>query len=101
MPKYSSYNPLGNSIETTEITAGAITADKLGTGAVTNAKLADNAVTDDKISSNLLNRGQLEIIELQANTSVTPIDHDSMILETFSDADGYNNLVNTGNTTAH
>jgi len=40
----------------------------------------------------------IEIIELQANASVTPISHDTLISETFSDADGYNNLVNTGNT---
>ena len=43
---------------------------------------------------------QIEIIEIQADNSYTPIDHDSLISETFSDADGYNGYVNTGNTTA-
>lgn len=43
---------------------------------------------------------EIEIIELQANASITPLDHDSLISETFSDATGYNNLVDTGNTDA-
>lgn len=42
----------------------------------------------------------IEIIELQANASLTPIDHDSTITDTFSDSTGYLNSVNTGNTTA-
>lgn len=42
----------------------------------------------------------IEIIELQANASVSPLTHDSIISDTFSDATGYNNSVNTGNTTA-
>lgn len=43
---------------------------------------------------------ELEIIELQANAAVTPLDHDNLVSETFSDTDGYNDLVNTGNTDA-
>lgn len=43
---------------------------------------------------------EIEIIELQANASVTPIDHESTMSDTFSDADGYNDSVNTTNTTA-
>lgn len=43
---------------------------------------------------------QIDIIELQANASVTPIDHDTLISDTFIDADGYKDSVNTGNTTA-
>lgn len=42
---------------------------------------------------------QVQIIELQANATITPLDHDSLISETFSDATGYNNYVNVGNTT--
>lgn len=42
----------------------------------------------------------LEIIELQANNDLLPIDHDSLIPETFYSADGYVGLVNTGSTTA-
>ena len=42
----------------------------------------------------------IEIVELQANAGVTPLDHDNLISETFSDADGFNDLVNTGNTNA-
>jgi hypothetical protein len=80
MPSYSSYNSLGSSIEETE--------------------LSDRSVTDDKLNSEHLNTNSMEIIELQANATVTPIDHDTVILETFSDADGYNNYVDTGNTTA-
>lgn len=45
-------------------------------------------------------KNQIEIIELQANASVTPFDHDSLLSDTFSDADGYNDTVDTGNTTA-
>ena len=43
---------------------------------------------------------EIEIIELQANASVTPIDHDTLVSDTFSDTTGYENTVNTGNTTA-
>ena len=42
----------------------------------------------------------IEIIELQANASVTPLTHDSLVSEAFSDVSGYNNYVNTGNSTA-
>lgn len=43
---------------------------------------------------------QIDIIELQANAAVTPFDHDTLIIDTFSDSTGYNDSVNTGNTTA-
>lgn len=43
---------------------------------------------------------ELAIIELQANTEVTPIDHDTLLSDTFSDADGYKDSVDTENTTA-
>jgi hypothetical protein len=43
---------------------------------------------------------KLEIIEIQANATLTPIDHDTTISDTFSDSDGYNDTVDTGNTTA-
>jgi len=43
---------------------------------------------------------QIDIIELQANASVTPFDHDTLISDTFSDADGYKDSVNTDNTDA-
>jgi hypothetical protein len=36
---------------------------------------------------------QLDIIELQANASITPFDHDTLISDTFSDADGYKDSV--------
>lgn len=42
----------------------------------------------------------IELIELQANTGVTPFDHDSLVSDTFSDSNGYLNSVDTGNTTA-
>ena len=43
-----------------------------------------------------------EIIEIQADAALTltPMTHDGLVSETFSDTDGYNNLVNTGNTKA-
>jgi hypothetical protein len=44
---------------------------------------------------------ELNIIELQANAEVTPIDHDTLLSDTFSDADGYKDSVNTENTTAN
>ena len=43
---------------------------------------------------------EIEIIELQANATLTPIDHDSSFSETFSDANGYLNSVDTVNTTS-
>ena len=43
---------------------------------------------------------EIEIIELQANATLTPIDHDSIISDTYSDTTGYNNTVNAGSTTA-
>lgn len=43
---------------------------------------------------------EIEIVELQANASVTPIDHDTLLSDTFSDSTGYEDSVNTGNTTA-
>ena len=43
---------------------------------------------------------ELEIIELQANSTLTPIDHDTLISDTFSDDDGYLDSVNTANTNA-
>lgn len=43
---------------------------------------------------------ELEIIELQADAGITPLDHDTLISETFTDADGLNNTINTGLTTA-
>ena len=60
--------------------------------------------TDDKLTlGNKFFKEQaeteIEIIELQANTGVTPLDHDSLVSDTFSDANGYEDSVNTGNTT--
>ena len=43
---------------------------------------------------------EIEIIELQANATVTPFTHDTMISDTFSDADGYEGSVQVGTTTA-
>lgn len=40
---------------------------------------------------------EIEIIELQANASVTPNDHDTLISDTFSDSNGYENSVDIGN----
>ena len=44
---------------------------------------------------------QIEIIELQANASVTPFDHSTLLSDTFNDADGFLDSVNTTNTTAN
>lgn len=43
---------------------------------------------------------EIEIIELQANAGVTPLDHDTTVSDTFSDADGLNDTVDTGSTTS-
>lgn len=43
---------------------------------------------------------EVEIIELQAGATATPFDHDTLVSDTFSDADGYRNSVETGTTTA-
>ena len=42
---------------------------------------------------------EIEIIEIQANDSLSALDKGSMVSDTFSDADGYLNSVDTGNTT--
>jgi hypothetical protein len=57
-----------------------------------------NSVIGDAVTE--LNSHELEIIELQANVTVTPINHDTLISDTFNDADGFLDTVNTGNTTA-
>jgi hypothetical protein len=43
---------------------------------------------------------QIDIIELQANATLTGLTHDSMISDTMNDATGYKNTVQTGTTTA-
>ena len=43
---------------------------------------------------------EIEIIEIQANDSLSALDKGSMVSDTFSDANGYLNSVNTGNTTS-
>lgn len=43
---------------------------------------------------------EMEIIELQANASITPFDHDTLISDTFTDEDGYVNTVDLSGTTA-
>lgn len=48
----------------------------------------------------VLAQHEIELIELQANGTITPVDHDTLISDTFSDSTGYENTVNTGNTTA-
>lgn len=51
-----------------------------------------------------LNMQQLQqaiaILALQANASLTPADYDTMFLDKFTDNTGYDNTVDTGNTTA-
>lgn len=54
---------------------------------------ADNIITPIAETS-------IDIIELQANATITPIDHDTIISDTFSDASGLRDTVNTTNTTA-
>lgn len=67
---------------------------------VETAELLDGAVTDKKLNSQMQAEHELEIIELQANASITPVDHDTLISEAFSDTTGYNDYVDTGNTDA-
>lgn len=43
---------------------------------------------------------EIEIIQIQAALTYTPIDHDSLISDTMSDTNGYENSVDTANTTA-
>jgi hypothetical protein len=43
---------------------------------------------------------ELEIIELQANATLTGLTNDSLISDTTSDNNGYNNTIQTGTTTA-
>ena len=45
-------------------------------------------------------QNSIDIVELQANTGVTPFTHTGIISETNSDADGFNNLIVTGGTDA-
>jgi len=55
---------------------------------------------DSNGANNSIIEHEIEIFELQANASITPFDHDSIISDTFSDSGGYGDSVNTGNTTA-
>ncbi len=67
-----------------------------------NFKDISDVSSADFSAINLEIAGQaIEIIELQANATIDPFDHDTLISETFSVAGGYNNYVNVGNTTAH
>ena len=43
---------------------------------------------------------EIEIIELQANATITPFTHSTLISDTFTDSTGYTDTVNVGNTTA-
>lgn len=63
------------------------------------SKLRIRPAYDTDINTNIA-LCEIGIIELQANASITPIDHDTLITDTFSDSDGYKNTVSTGTTTA-
>lgn len=67
---------------------------------VSGSQIANASITDAKLDSVTQAQHEIEIIELQANTTVSPITHDSLISDTFSDTTGYNNTVQTGTTTA-
>ena len=60
----------------------------------------DLATTSNGLSDTVVEH-EIEIIELQANAGTEPFDHDSLISDTYSDSDGYDNTVNTGNTDAN
>jgi len=63
-------------------------------------------VTDeDKITSgkryfSQLANQEIEIIELQANATLSPLDAGTLLADTFIDADGYTDTVDTGSSTA-
>lgn len=65
-----------------------------------NSKLEIKQTWENNNITIPLAQQEIEIIELQATATVTPIDHDSFVSDTFSDATGYKNSVATGTTTA-
>jgi hypothetical protein len=81
-----------------EISGGGVAIDNDTIKTNTNGKIYINRLPTT--ISKMLAEHELEILEIQANASITPLTHDLLISEVFSDADGYNNLVNTGNTDA-
>lgn len=80
-----------------------IIPDRIDASAVDGTTITLDSDDNLTIHPNLLKQNaeqEIEIIELQANAGVTDIDHNTLISETFSDSDGFNDSVNTGNTTA-
>lgn len=60
------------------------------------------SINDDIKNLNIKNaQTAMNIIKLQANGSVPDLDYTGLFVDTMSDSDGYNNSVNTGNTTAN
>jgi len=59
-------------------------------------------VNEDALGFNVrsIAEHEIELIELQANATVTPFTHDDLISDTFSDSNGYNNSVQTASSTA-
>lgn len=85
----------------------AVGSSQLKSSSVKTQQILDSTIQTIDLNPNIFeplnqlsSEHELEIIELQANTSLTPFDHDGLISDSFPDADGYNGYVNTGNTTA-
>lgn len=85
---------MSTSVIPNKIDSTSVDNDYIGVNSSSKITAGDRLVTE-------LGESEIEIIELQANASVTPLTHDSIVSETFSDSTGYNNYVNTGNTTAN
>lgn len=79
----TSFSALGSTIQTSEIDDGAVTDQKL------------SAAFNQIIASM-----EIEIIEIQAASTIAPFTFDTMITDTFYDSNGYANSVTLASTTA-
>jgi hypothetical protein len=74
--------------------------DQYTIGVDVNGKLQIKPTYEANNISNPIAEHECEIMTLQANATITPFTHDTLIADTFSDADGYKNSVTVATTTA-
>lgn len=79
-----------------EIGSGGVSVD--GSSIQTNSAGQIYAAVPDVYQ--LLGEAACEIIELQANATITPLDHDYVIVDTASDSNGLRNTISTSLSTA-
>ena len=70
---------------------------------ISSGNILGSTIEENELNTTIfddLAKHEIEIIELQANSTTSPLDHDTLVSDTFSDSNGYNNTVDTGLTDA-